>query len=184
MIAGFAAVLAGTVCAQDGERSILEGDGVLRVARMLPGETAFECVMPGEFSLAGLRLGDGIAALDPLGPPLALTSGYGEDDGGGYTGYAYRYDGLAVDVVRGEVDVVTALAPRWPTPSGLRVGMHRADVFAALGREPGPDYAVDDGYAFPGCPSPDGRYWDWMYFQLTFGADDRLDAIAIVADRP
>lgn len=174
----------GQAPAQDDFEPILDGDGILRIAHLLPDDEGFECIVPQEYSLGGLRLGARAEAVDRLGPPVSTSSGYGEDDGGEYIVYTRRYQGLTVEIVRDAVDVVTADGPQWPTPSGLEVGMTRTEVFARLGREPGTDYAIDDGYSFPGCPSPDGRYGDWMYFELRFDGGGRLGAVTIVADRP
>lgn len=173
--------------AQAGEQAVrFEGDGLLRIARLLPliGDDGFECIVPEEFSFAGLRLGDPPAALDRLGPPKSLTDGGSEDDGGYYTIISHDYGGLTIEMVRERVDVVTAADTRWPTPSGLHVGMTRGGLYAALGRRPGPDYATEAGFSFPACPSPDGRTWDWMYMDLKFNTDGRLATISLITDRP
>lgn len=175
-----------TTVAAAAEEVRLEGNGVLRLAKILalPDDDGFECIISEEYSLAGLRPGEPLAALGRLGPPKRLTSGYGEDDGGGYTIHAYGYDGLAVEIVRGEIDVIEATDARWPTPSGIRVGMTRGDAIAAFGRRPGTDYATATGYSFPGCPSADGAWNESLYFELIFGADSRLARIRFITDRP
>lgn len=165
-----------------------EGGGTLRLARVLPDEPLFQCVAPTEFTIAGLKLYDGMAALQPLGAPNSLTRGFGEDDGGGYVLATYHYGGLAVDVVRGRIDRIEARAPAWPTPAGLKAGMERTEAMLMLGREPDPEHLHKGVYSFSGCPEwRDGELvWDNMnnYFDFAFGEDGRLSFIRLIADRP
>lgn len=159
----------------------------LRLVRVLPDEPLYQCMAASEYTLAGLRLGDPLAKLGrTMGVPRTLSSGYGEDDGGGYRAYTYDYGGLKVDVVRGEVDVIHAYSGMFATPSGLRVGMSRDEAIAILGREPDPEYLNEGAYSFSACPETrDGKqlWYDW-YFEFAFGEDGRLSLIRFVADRP
>jgi len=164
------------------------GDGIIRLARVLPDEPLFQCVAPSEYTIAGLRLYGALASMNRLGPPAALIRGYGEDDGGGYVATTYRYHGLEVTVVRGEIDVIEAKSPRWPTPGGLKPGMSRADTLTLLGRDPDPEHLDDDTYSFAGCPEwRDGELvWDNVnnFFEFGFGDDGRLSFVRLAADRP
>jgi len=162
--------------------------GILRMARVLPDEPLFQCVAAEEFTIAGLKLYDGMAALQPLGAPNSLTRGFGEDDGGGYVLTTYHYGGLEVDVVRGRIDRVVARAPAWPTPAGLAPGMNRAGAITLLGREPDPAHLHDGVYSFSGCPEWRGGELVWddaeNYFEFAFSDDDRLAFIRLIANRP
>ena len=162
--------------------------GTLRLVRVLPDEPLLQCVAPSEFTIAGLRLDDEMAALQPLGSPDALTRGFGEDDGGDYVVTTYHYGGLEVDVVRGRVDRIEAHAPAWPTPAGLTAGMQRTGAMLILGREPDPEYLHDGIYSFSGCPEwRDGELvWDNTnsYFDFAFDDDARLAFVRLIADRP
>ena len=179
-----AAIVAGSASADSQQQYRYEGAGPLQSVTIPSEDKVGQCVLSEEFTVAGLRLGDPPAALDRLGAPRGLTRGYGEDDGGGYTAYTYRYDGLAVEIVRDMVDVIAAAGPGRATPSGIHVGITRADVIRLLGRLPDYDYATSTGYSFPACQPPDGRNWSFMYFELNFDIDDRLAAIRLVADLP
>jgi len=162
--------------------------GILRMARVLPDEPLFQCVAATQFTLAGLKLYDDMAALQPLGAPNSLTRGFGEDDGGGYVLTTYHYGGLEVDVVRGRIDRIEARAPTWPTPAGLAAGMERAEALALMGSEPDPKNLHDGKYSFTGCPEWRGGelVWDNMnnYFEFAFNEDGRLAFIRLIADRP
>lgn len=165
-----------------------DDDGILRMARVLPDEQLFQCVAAAEFTIAGLRLYDEMAALQPLGAPNSLTRGLGEDDGGGYVLTTYHYGGLEVNVVRGRIDRIEAHSPAWPTPAGLAAGMERAEALALMGGEPDPDHLRDGVYSFTGCPEwRDGKLiWDNIdnYFELAFNDSGRLAFIRLIADRP
>jgi hypothetical protein len=162
--------------------------GILRLARVLPDEPLYQCVAPTEFTIAGLKLYDELAALQPPGAPNSLTRGSGEDDGGGYVLTTYHYVGLAVDVVRGRIDRIEARAPAWPTPGRLKAGMEQAEALALMGREPDPEHLHDGVYSFSGCPEwRDGELvWDNVknYFDFAFAGDGRLAFIRLIADRP
>lgn len=161
--------------------------GVLRLVRVLPDEPPFQCALASEFTIAGLKLYDDMAALRALGSPNSLSRGFGEDDGGGYVLTTYRYGGLEVDVVRGRIDRIEVHSPTWPTPAGLAAGMERAQALALLGREPDPDHLNVRVYSFNGCPEwRDGEVvWDNInnYLEFAFGSDDRLSFVRLVADR-
>jgi len=163
-------------------------DGIIRLARVLPDEPLFQCVAPSEYEIAGLHLYGALSSMNHLGPPVSLARGYGEDDGGGYVATTYRYDGLAVTVVRGEIDVIEVRSPRWPTRGGLKPGMSRADAIAVMGREPDPDHMDGGAYSFVGCPEwRDGELvWDNVnnFFEFGFGDDGRLSFVRLAADRP
>ncbi len=163
-------------------------NGIIRMARVLPDEPEFQCVANSEFSIAGLKLHQEMAALGALGTPNSLVRGFGEDDGGGYVLTTYRYGGLEVDVVRGRIDRIEARAPAWPTPAGLMAGMERAETLALLGHAPDPDHLHDGVYSFSGCPEWRGGELAWdhanNYFEFAFGADGRLAFIRLIADRP
>jgi len=165
-----------------------EGGGILRLARVLPEEPLFHCVAPPEFPIAGLKLYDGLAALQPLGAPNSLTRGFGEDDGGGYVVTTYHYGGLEVDIVRDRIDRIEARAPAWPTPAGLKAGMERTAALALMGRAPNPEHLHDGVSSFSGCPEwRDGELvWDNVnnYFDFAFAGDGRLSFIRLIADRP
>lgn len=162
--------------------------GILRLARVLPDEPLFQCAQASEFTIAGLKLYDDMAALRALGSPNSLSRGFGEDDGGGYVLTTYHYGGLEVDVVRGRIDRIEALAPTWRTPTGLVAGMDRAEALALLGREPDPDNRNGGAYSFNGCPEwRDGELvWDNTnnYLEFAFGTDNRLEFVRLIADRP
>jgi hypothetical protein len=183
-LGALAAIVAGSTPAGGQQSYRCEGAGPLQSVTLPPEDSVGQCMLSEEFTVAGLYLGDPLAVLDRLGTPRGLTSSYGEDDGGGYIAYTYRYDGLAVEIVRDMIDLITAAGPGRATPSGLRVGMARVDVIRVLGNMPGVDYATDTGYSFPACQTPDGRNWSFMYFELNFDTDDRLATIRLVADRP
>lgn len=161
---------------------------VLRLARVLPDDPPYQCIAASEYSLAGLRLGDPLARLgQTMGVPRTLSSGFGEDDGGGYRVYTYDYGGLKVEVVRGEIDVIHAYGAMFATPSGLRVGLSRDEATAILGHEPDPANLNDGVYSFSGCPETTGGKQLWTeswYFEFAFGADGRLSLIRFVTDRP
>lgn len=161
---------------------------VLRLARVLPDSPSYQCMAASEYALGGLRLGDPLARLgSTMGVPRTLSTGYGEDDGGGYRAYTYDYGGLKVEVVRGVVDVIHAYGARFATPSGLRVGMSRDEAIAILGREPDPENLNEGVYSFSGCPETrDGKqlWYDSWYFEFAFGVDGRLSLIRFVTDRP
>jgi hypothetical protein len=165
-----------------------EDGGILRLARVLPEEPLFQCVAPADFTIAGLKLYDEMAALQPLGAPNSLTRGSGEDDGGGYVVTTYHYGGLEVDIVRGRIDRIEARDPAWPTPGGLKAGMERAEALALMGREPDPEHLHNGIYSFSGCPEwRDGELvWDNVnnYFDFAFAGDGRLAFIRLIADRP
>lgn len=169
-------------------RAEFQVGGILRLARILPEEPLFQCAAPTEFTIAGLKLYDGMAALQPLGAPNSLTRGFGEDDGGGYVVTTYHYGGLEVDIVRDRIDRIEARAPTWPTPAGLKAGMEQAEALALMGREPDPEHLHDGVYSFTGCPEwRDGELvWDNgnNYFEFAFGKDGRLSFIRLIADRP
>ncbi len=165
------------------------GEPVLRELKVLPDdEETYQCMAASQYLLGGITLGDPLDKLGRvLGVPRTLTTGYGEDDGGGYRAYGYDYGGLKVDVVREKVDIIHAYGARFATPAGLRVGLPREDVYAILGREPDPGNLHEGWYSFSGCPEiRDGEpLWrESWYFEFTFGADSRLSGIRLVADRP
>ena len=177
--------VAAGVCAPVGAE--VSGDGVLRLARVLPDEPMFQCMAASEFTIAGLKLHDEMAALESLGTPNTLTRGFGEDDGGGYVATTYHYGGLDVDMVRGRVDRMEARTPAWPTPAGLKPGMEQAGALALLGREPDPEHLHDGVYSFSGCPERSGGELVWRdswYLEFAFDDDDRLAFIRLIADRP
>lgn len=164
-----------------------DGDGIIRRTAVSPDDPTFQCVAPSEYEIAGLRLYGALSSMNHLGPPVSLNRGYGEDDGGGYVATTYRYDGLDVTVVRGEVDVVEARSPRWPTPSGLKPGMSRQEAAALLGDEPDAENLYGGVYSFPGCPEWRGGELTWQessYFEFAFGDDGRLSFVRLAADRP
>lgn len=165
-----------------------EDGGILRLVRGLPDEPQFQCVAPTEFTIAGVKLYDDMAALQPLGSPSSLTRGFGEDDGGSYVLTTYHYGGLEVDIVRGRIDRIEAHAPHWPTPAGLMAGMERAETLGLMGRGPDPEHLHDGVYSFNGCPEWRGGelVWDNMnnYFEFAFGEDGRLSLVRLIADRP
>lgn len=176
--AGFAAPVAGAV----------DGQGIIRLARVLPDEPLFPCIAPAEYEIAGLRLYGGLSTMQHLGAPVSLTRGFGEDDGGGYCAITFHYDGLDVTVVRGQIGVIEARLPLWPTPSGLRAGMPEQEAISLLGRKPDPEHLDRGTYSFAACPEwRDGELvWDNAnnYFQFAFGEDGRLSFIRLAADRP
>lgn len=178
--------VAAGVCAP--VRAEVLGDGALRLARLLPDEPLFQCIAASEFTIAGLKLNDETAALNPLGPPNTLTREAGEDDGGGYVATTYHYSGLEVDVVRGRIDRIETESPHWPTPAGLKPGMERTEALALMGREPDLDHLHDGVYGFAGCPEwRDGVLaWDNVnnYIEFAFGEDERLSFVRLIADRP
>ena len=176
--AGFAAPVAGAE----------EGTGIIRLARVLPDEPMFQCIAPSEYEIGGLRLSGSLSTMHRLGPPAALTRGFGEDDGGGYVATTYHYDGLDVTVVRGKIDVIEARSSLWPTPSGLKAGMPEREARSLLGREPDPEHLYRSVYSFAGCPEwRDGELvWDDVnnFFEFAFGDDGRLSFVRLAADRP
>lgn len=165
-----------------------DGGGIIRLARVLPDEPLFQCIAPSEYEIAGLRLYGDLSTLHRLGPPVSLTRGFGEDDGGGYVATTYHYGGLDVTVVRGKIDVIEARSQRWPTPAGLKAGMPEQEARSLLGREPDPEHLHRGEYSFAACPEwRDGELvWDNVnnYFQFAFGEDGRLSFVRLAADRP
>jgi len=165
-----------------------EGGGTIRLARVQPDEPPHQYIAPSEFSIAGICLHGDLATLDRLGMPKALSRGYGEDSGGGYTAAIYHYGGLDVTVVRGRINAVTAKSSGWATPRGLKPGMRRADVLDLLGREPAPEHLNDGVYSFVGCPEwRDGELvWDNVnnLFEFSFGGDGRLSFVRLAAGQP
>ncbi len=165
----------------------VEGDGILRLARVLPDEPMFLCVATSEFTIAGLKLYGDMTALESLGSLNSISRGFGEDDGGGYVLSTYHYGGLEVDIVRDSIDRIEARSPHWPTPSGLKAGMERADAMALLGREPDPEYLHDGVYSFSGCPEWRGGELVWhdsWYLEFAFNEEGRLEFVRLFADRP
>ena len=166
---------------------VAEEGGILRLARVLPDEPMFQCVATSEFTIAGLRLYDGMAGLESLGSLNSISRGFGEDDGGGYVLSTYHYGGLEVDIVRDSIDRIEARSPHWSTPTGLVAGMERAEALALLGREPDPEYLHDGVYSFAGCPEwRDGElvWHDSWYLEFAFDEDSRLGFVRLIADRP
>ena len=93
------------------------------------GESPRACAPPDYFELNGIRPGDNSAALQKLGPPRAIDSYEGEDDGGQYTGKRLTFLHFQVDIeqLRGVERIATADSTV-PLPAGIRIGMPLSEV--------------------------------------------------------
>jgi hypothetical protein len=88
----------------------------------------------------------------------------------------YRYPGFEAEVVRGLLDAVRARSPALATPSGVRVGLARAEAARLLARH-GVTLPPHDTVDMAGCSVP-------AYLTIAFDPAGRIVTVEVAADRP
>lgn len=118
-----------------------------------------------------------------LGEPKEIGTSWGEDDGGRHDTLIYHYDGLSIDIVRGELDRIYTSSPKAQTPSGIRVGQSRDEVVEILGRAPRGWQGEESKFTIPNC-QVNGVDLRRDYLELEFDDEGALLSIVYLVDRP
>ena len=141
------------------------------------GESAIEyCLLPSEFSLGGVRMGDPLSALGKLGSPETIE----DPDGRGEAIDRMALVGMHIDFFQDAVFAMSTTSPHWEMPSGLRVGLTRGEVIRLLGRVPYGYTATSQRFTAYVCsdtPTPDPK-WTMV---IDFAQDKRVSRIYFVS---
>ena len=96
----------------------------------------------------------------------------------------FSHDGLRLFVKDDTVVEVYSTDPKWVTPSGLRVGLHRAEVIDILGWVPQRYGEESQRYEFRICGDSAELNTDFLIFVIAFGSDQKVEEIKIEREWP
>ncbi|WP_208353237.1 hypothetical protein [Pseudaestuariivita rosea] len=140
------------------------------------------CLPISEFELNGVRDGTLVSELIASGMPVirgdVIPDFYGVD--------RFSHDGLLVYMQGDTVVEAYSTDPKWATPSGLRVGLVRADVHSILGWEPQKGTPASQQYAIDICDAAANPNLnaEFLSLMIVFGSEQRVEEISIQRDWP
>lgn len=140
------------------------------------------CLPMSEFELNGVRDGTPVSELIARGMLVirgdVIPDFFGVD--------TFSHDGLVVYMLGDTVVEVYSTDPQWGTPSGLSVGLSRADVHGILGWAPQEEIPASQEYAINICDAATNPSLNTVFLSLVivFGSDQKVDKVGIQRDWP
>ncbi|WP_386681693.1 hypothetical protein [Loktanella sp. R86503] len=132
-----------------------------------------DCMPRSEFAFSGVQLLGNVDTFSDRFPSLQTRLSSGVD----IVQEWFAHNGLEVFVGDDQMHELIATKPDWVTPSGLHVGMSRAQVVNILGRLPKYPVEAMQSFAFPGC-FVDEVLIQWS-FDIQFDADQYVNRIEL-----
>lgn len=139
-------------------------------------ERTGDCLPASEFSLNGVSMGDPLHKLGKLGSPEVVTDPFGS----GELIDRMVLVGANIDIFQDKVYGMSTTSERWETPSGLRVGLTRGEVFRILGRVPDGYNATSSRIHTHVCSVVQDAEDEWGML-IEFGQDKRVGSISFVS---
>ena len=139
-----------------------------------------DCLPLSELELSGVRDGTSVSDLVGRGMLVVLSEVIPDF----YNVQTFSHDGLLVFVQGDTVVEAYSSDPKWITPSGLRVGLTRAEVHGILGRVPQRSEEVSGRYEIGICEAAADSNLDFLSLVIVFASDQRVEEIQIYRDWP
>lgn len=141
-----------------------------------------DCLPVSEFEVGGIKWEMPVSALIADGMPVVrgnvIPDFYGIEKS--------SHDGLDILIQRDVVVEVVSTDPQWLTPSGLRTGLTRDEVYGIFGRAPQRDTGASQTYQIRVCAgvAVDDNMFEFAYLVIAFGSDQRVEYIGVQRDWP
>jgi len=139
-----------------------------------------DCLPISERELNGIKDGTPVSELIASGIPVVrgniIPDFFGIE--------TFSHDGLRFSMLNDTVVEVFSTDPKWVTPSGLRVGLHRAEVIDVLGWVPQRYGEGSQQYEFRICDDGADLNTEFIIFVIAFGSDQKVREIKIEREWP